>query len=61
MALWFIYTCDACGFSEERVFSDSYTGKRLCATCLHTIIGRLTMSPATEGDNLGELWEELTT
>lgn len=44
--------CDHCGSLEERVFTDSWTGLELCCTCLHQVIGDVTMSPASEGDNL---------
>lgn len=47
--------CDACGRIEERVFTDSWTGKDLCLTCLHDIgVGQIAMTPS-EGDNLPEL------
>jgi hypothetical protein len=48
-------TCDNCEGVEERVFTDSWTGKELCSMCLVGIINQVTMSPASEGDNLLEL------
>lgn len=51
----FMDECDACGALEERVFTDSWTGKQLCASCLYEIIGDVTNSPASEGDNLVKL------
>lgn len=51
----FYEECDACGCQEERVFTDSWTGKELCAACLGTIINDVTNSPCTEGDNLEKL------
>jgi hypothetical protein len=53
------HNCDQCGASEERVFTDSWTGKELCAMCLSSIINQITMSPASEGDNLPELLKTL--
>lgn len=56
-----LHECDGCGAPEERVFTDTWTGKELCPSCLHKIIGRVQMSPATDpaGDNLPELLKEL--
>lgn len=34
---------------------DSWTGMELCLMCLAPIIEQLTLSPATEGDNLRHL------
>lgn len=51
----FLDECGACEALEERVFTDSWTGKELCATCLYEIIGDVTNSPASEGDNLIQL------
>lgn len=53
------HECEGCGGLEERVFTDSWSGKELCPGCLHKIVGKLTMSPASEGDNLLELMDEL--
>jgi len=47
--------CSNCGGVEERLFTDSWTGLELCAMCLSPIIDNVTMSPASEGDNLKEL------
>lgn len=52
-----LHTCDWCRMSEERVLTDSWTGKALCPTCLFSIIGQLTLSPS-DGDNLEQLLEE---
>ena len=54
----FMHDCDACGCPEERVFEDSWSGKRLCLACLGSVWDRVTNSPATEGDNLEELLDE---
>ena len=51
----FLADCESCGASEERCFTDTWTGKTLCAVCLSAIIEKVTMSPASEGDNLEEL------
>jgi hypothetical protein len=48
-------TCDNCGAPEERVFRDSWTGIELCCCCVHDVIGNVTMSPASDGDNLEKL------
>lgn len=50
--------CDACDMAEERIFVDSYTGHQLCMPCLLRIGGALSLSPATDGDNLDELKKE---
>lgn len=50
--------CDNCGGSEERVFTDSWTGLSLCLTCVVAVANRTTMSPQSEGDNLRELLDE---
>lgn len=47
--------CDNCGAVEERVFRDSWTGVELCCCCVHDVIGDVTMSPASDGDNLEKL------
>jgi hypothetical protein len=49
--------CDHCGSLEERIFTDSWTGKALCLSCLYEICGQICMSPQTEGDNLEMLLE----
>jgi len=52
----FYHKCDGCGCpAEERVFTDSWTGKEFCLMCLCKIIEQITMSPEEEGDNLPEL------
>lgn len=58
MGLVFLEDCDGCLASEERVFTDSWTGKELCASCLSEIIDEVTNSPGTEGDNLIRLMKE---
>lgn len=52
-------TCDHCEGTEERVFTDSWTGMDLCLTCLSDVAWQLTMSPASEGDNLTDLLKEV--
>ena len=54
----FLHDCDACGFSEERVFTDSYTGMALCLDCLGKVFNGTTNSPASDTDNLPELLRE---
>lgn len=54
----FVRTCDACAMTEERVFTDSWTGKELCLDCLLKVAPHLTNSPGTEGDNLEKLLRE---
>lgn len=50
------HDCSNCGATEERVFTDSYTGAELCLMCLAPIISEINASPATEGpDNLQQL------
>lgn len=49
-----MYDCDHCGGCEERVFKDTYTGMSLCLMCLSPVVGYVTDSPFTEGDNLQE-------
>lgn len=51
----FLDECCVCGSMEERVFTDSWTGKELCAACLGKIIDEVTNSPCSEGDNLIKL------
>lgn len=46
------HECDACGNEEERIWTDSFTGKELCNECISTVAQKLTNSPASEGDNL---------
>jgi hypothetical protein len=53
-----ISDCDHCGMPEERLLTDTWTGKSLCLTCLSEICERLTHSPS-EGDNLNELLEDV--
>jgi hypothetical protein len=48
----FMDECQVCGALEERVFEDSWTGLELCNMCLSEVINDVTMSPASEGDNL---------
>lgn len=53
--MWvFMKDCSYCGATEERVFTDNWTGKQLCLSCLATVAMYVTNSPATEGDNLME-------
>ncbi len=49
-----LHTCDNCEVEEERVFTDSWTGLELCPTCLAEVINYVTLSPATDVDNLKE-------
>lgn len=51
----FLEECDACGAIEERAFTDTWTGKQLCAACLGYVLDYVTNSPASEGDNLIQL------
>ena len=55
----FYEECDHCSGIEERVFVDSWTGRNLCCACLWPIIGDVTFSPCSEGDNLDKLLAEL--
>jgi hypothetical protein len=55
MGLVILRDCDACGQSEERLFTDSWTGKELCISCLAPAINQLALSPASEGDNLTKI------
>lgn len=50
--------CDVCGDQVERTFTDSWTGTELCVSCLNEISKELTMSPASDGDNLRTLLNE---
>lgn len=50
--------CDNCGRSEERLFTDTWTGKELCVECLVPILNHVALSPASEGDNLVKLLAE---
>ena len=52
-----MHECDNCTCPDERVFRDSFTGLSLCLMCLYPIIGQVTTSPGTEGDNLKKLLE----
>lgn len=49
--------CDVCSRIEERLFTDSWTGLEICLSCLYPVAGNITMSPASEGDNLKSLLE----
>ena len=51
----FLHDCMACGFAEERTFTDSYTGIELCLSCLGKVVNQTTNSPASEGDNLTDV------
>lgn len=46
------HKCSWCGTEEERLFTDSWTGRELCLECLSIVAQHVTNSPATEGDNL---------
>jgi hypothetical protein len=48
----FLHECDACESTEERVFTDNWTGKDLCLDCLTEVVGEVNMSPSYDGDNL---------
>lgn len=50
-----LHECDACGSTQTRVFTDSWTGKELCLECLSIVARHITMSPDDEGDNLEEV------
>ena len=51
--MWvFIHDCDWCEASEERLFTDNWTGMELCLGCLHRVAYHVTNSPVSEGDNL---------
>jgi len=52
LAFLFIKECNWCEASEERVFTDSWTGLELCLRCLGTVADYVTNSPGSEGDNL---------
>lgn len=58
LPMFFLHDCDACGASEERMFTDSWTGLELCLSCLHLVAYRTTNSPHSEGDNLKTLLRE---
>lgn len=58
LGLLFMHDCHQCGNHEERLLTDSWTGKELCLSCLYPIIGKLAQSPQSEGDNLDELLGE---
>lgn len=49
------HECSNCGHVEERIFTDSWSGKELCLECILSIGNDLTNSPASEGDNIEEL------
>jgi hypothetical protein len=53
--------CDNCQRSEERTFTDTYTGLELCVMCLAPIINQVALSPQSEDDNLEPLLEETRT
>lgn len=59
MSLSLYHQCDVCGNHEERVFTDSYTGKALCIMCLDRVLSKTTMSPSEDGDNFRHLIKEL--
>lgn len=54
----FLEECSGCLALEERIFTDSWTGKEFCASCLGEIINYVTNSPCSEGDNLFQLMFE---
>lgn len=58
LGLLLMNNCDHCDSLEERLFTDSWTGKELCLSCLYPIVGKIAMSPQTEGDNLAQLLED---
>ena len=59
--LLFLHDCDNCGYSEERVFTDSLTGTELCLPCLTQIAGQINLTPSESGDNLEELLQGVDT
>lgn len=50
--LMFLHDCEVCGATEERIFTDSFSGKEFCIECLSKVLTKLTNSPGSEGDNL---------
>ncbi len=50
--LLLLKSCDACGDSETRLYTDSWTGLELCTGCLVAVLHKVTMSPEEEVDNL---------
>lgn len=58
-AILFLKDCQICDASEERIFTDSWTGLEVCSMCLSRVLDRVTMSPASEGDNLEDLLAEM--
>jgi len=58
MRITISHECTKCGGGEERVFRDTWTGISLCLQCLAPIAGRITNSPASEGDNLRKLIQD---
>lgn len=55
--LMLLDTCDNCEAEEERVFTDTWTGKSLCLACLVPIVEDVTNAPSC-GDNLDQLLRE---
>lgn len=58
LGLLLMNNCTHCDGLEERLFTDSWTGMELCLSCIYPIVGKITMSPQTEGDNLPTLLKE---
>lgn len=52
MQVLFWERCDNCKNDEERAFTDTWTGTKLCLQCLSDVAPYVTNSPASEGDNL---------
>ena len=56
---FFLRECSNCSSFEERIFIDSWTGKELCIPCVYDIIGRVSISPLSDGDNLESLLDTM--
>lgn len=45
--LVFLKTCEACGMSCERIFTDSWTGLEVCPECLAQVINDVNLDCQT--------------
>ncbi len=52
MPLILLHDCENCGTTEERIVTDSWTGKELCFGCAIKVLPHVTQSPYHERDNL---------